>query len=523
MSTIVRAPCDEGAIRSATSAHMQGNRGQWVLVATILGSSLAFIDGTVVNVALPALQASLGATLAQVQWVVESYALALAALLLTGGSLGDLFGRRRVFGIGVLLFAAASAACGAAASVGQLIGARAVQGVGAALLVPNSLALISVAFDPRERGRAIGTWSGFTAMTTAIGPVLGGWVVQHGSWRWAFLINIPVAAVVLAVTWLRVPESSAGGADRRIDWTGVLLTTAALGAIVYALIESNLAVGIGSMLLCVAFLVVERRASAPVLPLELFRFRDFSGANLLTLFLYAALGGVLFFVPLNLIQVQRYSATAAGSALLPFILLMFVLSRWAGGLVDRYGARLPLIVGPMIAAAGFALFAVPSVGGSYWTTFFPAVLVLGLGMTVSVAPLTTTVMSALPADRAGIASGINNAVARVAGLLAVAAFGLQLSVVFNHSLDRRLDALHLTDAQRREVDAERRYLAAAHSANPSVEGALDDSFVDGFRAVVLLAAALALGASASAALLIGGGTGAPATRRRGASERAAAA
>ncbi len=521
MANIIQQPCDEGVIRSRVAAlPCSRSSGPWVLVVTVLGSSMAFIDSTVVNVALPALQANLNATVVDVQWVVEAYALFLAALLLVGGSLGDRFGRRRVFCVGVTLFAMASVWCGLSQTVNQLILARAVQGVGGALLVPGSLAIISASFDEERRGKAIGTWSGFTAITAAVGPVMGGWLIEHVSWRAVFFINLPLAAVVLTLALRYVPESRDEAEEGGLDWRGAVLATISLGAIVYGLIESSrlgfrnplvLIALVGGGVASAMFILVEKRVRNPMLPPGLFRSRDFSGANLMTLFLYTALVGTLFFLPLNLIQVQGYKPTAAGAALLPLVLIVFFLSRWSGGLVKRYGARLPLVAGPTIAALGFALFTVPGIGGSYWTNFFPAVVVLGLGMAVSVAPLTTTVMNAVERNRAGVASGINNAVSRAAGLLAVAALGLVMLHVFNNSLDRRLSALALAPETRRTLDQERVKLAGAEvpgglepGMRTTLKRALDESFVSGFRRVMMVASVLALLSSFVAMRLIEG-------------------
>jgi len=524
----VRSPCDQPLLHSASAAvPCAKSTKRWILVATILGSSMAFIDGTVVNVALPALQRALGADVIEVQWVIEAYALLLAAFLLTGGSLGDELGRRRVFLGGILFFAAASAWCGLASTIGQLIVARALQGLGAALLVPGSLAIISSSFPPQERGRAIGTWSGFSAITAAIGPVLGGWLIENISWRAVFFINVPLAFLVILIALRWVPESSSPE-KTRLDWWGAILGATGLGSLVYGLIESSrrgfahlpvaLAL-VAAVMLLALFLVVERRVEHPMLPLELFRSRSFLGANLLTLLLYGALGGTLFFLPLNLIQVQHYAPTAAGAALLPFILIIFLLSRWSGGLVEKHGALLPLVLGPLIAAGGFALFVLPDVGGSYWTTFFPAIVILGTGMAVSVAPLTTTVMTSVSQGRVGIASGINNAVSRAAGLLAIAVFGIVMLRTFEPALEQRLSRIALGPPVRQALAQQRAKLAGAElpaNLDPAtqrlVTRAIDESFVSGFRLVMALGALLAMGSALSAWLLL-----TPETRRSRAS------
>lgn len=479
---------------------------------------MTFIDGTVVNVALPALQAGLHATITDVQWVVEAYTLLLSALILVGGAMGDQFGRKRVFLFGVVSFTAASIFCGAAPSPRVLIIARALQGVGAGFLVPGSLAIISATFNDAERGRAIGTWSGFSAITTALGPVIGGWLIEHVSWRAAFFLNVPLAVVVVGLSLRFMDESHDPSRSARIDWLGAVLGAVGLGGLVFGLLEwtplgpghplvaGSLALGVVSLVLLV---VVEHRARNPMMPLHLFCSRTFALTNILTLLLYGALGIVLFLLPLDLIQVQHYSATEAGAALVPFAVIMFALSRWAGGLVARVGPRVPLTVGPAIAAVGIGLFARGAIGDSYWSGIFPAVCLLGFGMTITVAPLTTTVMGAVDTVHAGVASGINNTVARVAGLLTIAVFGVVLVRKFDTELKPRLDYLTLSAVVRAQIDKEVPKMAGADLKSVPVDNreravvqkSIDDAFVSGLRLVMFGAAIMALAAAAFGAAI----------------------
>ncbi len=490
-----------------------------VLVAAILGSAMTFIDGSAVNVALPVIQRELGADAAQMQWVVEGYSLFLSALILLGGSLGDLYGRKRLFLIGIVVFALSSLGCVLAPNVSVLIAARCIQGIGAACAMPESLALISATFTGDQRGRAIGTWSGFASMTGAIGPVIGGWLAQHASWRWVFLINIPIAIAVIAISRRGYPESRDEEMPHRLDVPGAALATLGLGAFTFGLIRAQggrpgavgiAAIAVGIALL-VAFVAVERRSSAPMMPLDLFRSRTFAAANWYTLFLYAALGGSLYFLPYLLVDVQRYTPTAAGASMLPFVLTMFVASRWSGGLTHRIGAKIPLIVGALIAALGFAAFALPGLGGSYWTTYFPAALLLGIGGALFVAPLTTTVFDAVPNAKSGVASGVNNAVARTAGLLAVAAFGIVLAGVFNGGFDLRIAHRHLSAETARIAhdDRARLYAGTVPPDVPArdrtdVAAAVREGYLAGFRAVMVASAGVCVVAALIALVAIPG-------------------
>jgi EmrB/QacA subfamily drug resistance transporter len=400
-----------------------------VLLATVLGTGIAFLDATVVNVALPTIGEELDAGITSLQWVVNAYTLTLSGFLLLGGSLGDHYGRRRVFVTGVVWFAVASLLCGLAPSDEALIAARALQGIGGALLTPGSLAIIEASFRREDRGPAIGAWSGLGGVAAAVGPFLGGWLVQAVSWRLIFLINLPLAAVVVWVSLRHVPETRDPGATGRLDWPGAALAAVGLAGVVYALTEGPaegwtspviLATGLGGVAALAAFLAWERRTPAPMLPLDLFASRQFSAANAVTFVVYGALASSLFLLPIQLQRVVGYSPLASGVALVPVTVLMLALSARSGRLAARIGPRLPMTLGPLLVAAGFALFTRIDQGASYAVDILPASLVYGFGLVLTVAPLTATVLAAAPAEHAGVASAVNNAVARTAGLLAVA-------------------------------------------------------------------------------------------------------
>ena len=482
----------------------------WTLAACILGSSLAYIDGSVVNVALPAMQADLGMSIDGAQWVVNGYLLLLGALVLVGGAAGDRFGRRFVFVLGTAIFTLATIICAAAPSPAFLIGARLLQGFGGALLVPASMTIISVVFPEAERGKAIGTWAGASALTTALGPVLGGWLVDSASWRAIFYINVPIAAFAVLIMMLYVPESygAGDGGKRRLDWLGGALAVIGLGALSYGLTTAAKmgwtdatvygAVIVGLLMLA-GFVAYEAGAKAPMVPLRLFRIPAFSGMNALTLLLYGALAGTFFLLPFDFIKLQGYSAAATGASFLPFILVFAGLSRLSGGLINRVGARLPLIVGPTLVALAMAMLAAPGIGGSYWTTFFPGFIVFGLGMALAVAPLTTTVIGAVDQSQAGTASGVNNAMARLGGLLAVAILGGIAVTVFSGEIESRLRTAQIAPDVIAAVRAEAPKLANAEipagltgKTRATVETALKLAFLKSFRVGMLINALLAL-------------------------------
>lgn len=490
-------------------------RRSWVLAAAVLGSTLAFVDRSVVNVALPAIEGNLRASLAAMQWVVNAYTLCMSALLLLGGAAADQFGRRLMFIVGVGVFGAASIGCGLASNVQMLVAMRVAQGVGAALLIPCSLALIGAAFDEQGRGAAIGIWAGASAIAAGVAPLLGGWLVDHSSWRMIFLINPVIAIPTLWIAVARVPESRNPDAAPGVDWRGAALAILGFGTLVYGLIASSTlgwgnpevvsSLATGAVLLF-AFVLAERTASSPMMPLELFRSRTFSGINLLTLLLYGALGAAFFFLPYLLIQARGYSATAAGATYIPFTLVVAVLSRWSGWLADEIGTRWLLIAGPTLSAAGFALLG--NGAGTYWITLASMTL-LGIGMGLAVAPLTTTVINAVPPHRTGVASGINNAVASVGGLLLIAILGSVALVAFDHALDRNLSIAHASAAVRAAVGSARGGLVIPHTvaglpalARQQAHSIITESLTATVRMAMWVAALLALAGALTAGLAI---------------------
>jgi EmrB/QacA subfamily drug resistance transporter len=428
---------DEVAVRYGTA------QGRWVIVAAVLGSGVVFLDGTVVNVALPALSRDLDASVRGLQWILDSYLVTLSALLLLGGSAGDRYGRRSMFVAGLGGFVIASVLCGLAPGVGFLIAARALQGVAGALLVPASLSIISSVFDGDDRGRAIGAWSGLAAVAGAVGPLVGGWLVDAGSWRLIFFLNVPVAAVAVAIAVRHVPETSDDDAGP-LDVTGAALVSAGIALVAYGLIEHSAVAGLAGVSALVAFLALERRGDHPMLPLSLFASGQFSGANLTTVAVYGAMSAAMFLITLRLQVTLGYSALEAGASFLPFTGLMLLLSARAGALAQRIGARLPMTVGPLLSAGGLLLFARIGPGDGFLTAVLPAVTLFGLGMTVTVAPLTAAVLGAVDRRRAGVASAVNNVAARLAGLLGIAVIPVVAGIDDGAGLARSLDTGYAT-------------------------------------------------------------------------------
>jgi EmrB/QacA subfamily drug resistance transporter len=495
----------------------------WTLVATILASSMAFIDGSALNVALPALQKELHADGAQLLWIVNAYLLTLASLILLGGSLGDHYGRKRIFTLGIVIFALASLACGLAPTIGFLLIMRVIQGIGGALMVPGSLAIIEAIFREDRRGQGIGLWSSFSTLTTIMGPAIGGVLAGAGLWRFVFFINLPLAAVSLfALT--RVPETRDEEAPRQLDYPGVVLVAVGLGLLTFGAIQFGAATRsaaqttgaivaiVAGIAALVAFVFVETRSTHPLVRLDLFRSRVFTGTNVMCVFLYGALSGALFFLPLNLIQIQGYSATIAGFALLPFSIFLAILSPIMGRLVDRLGPRIPLTVGPIIVALGFILLSLPGITAgpsAYWYTYFPGSVALGVGMGITVAPLTTAVMGSVASSHAGVASGVNNAVTRASQVLALAVLGAIALFAFSSALEAHANDLPLNPQQRQELVQGAGGLGNTpippgldQSAQQKTQDAIDQAFVQMFRLLTLIAAGMALLAGALAWFIV---------------------
>jgi len=484
--------------------------GRWIVAATVLGSSLVFIDGTIVAIALPVIQTGFHASAFDAQWVVEAYTLVLGALMLLSGALGDRYGRKRLFISGVVVFAIGSVLCGLAPSMPALIAARVLQGAGGTMLAPASLALIGASFTGGARGRAIGVWSGLTAVAGAIGPVAGGTIVDHLGWRWVFFINVPIVIAVVAIALRHVRESRDESESGSLDLFGSALITAALGGIVYAFVASGLegwnsrTVGalVAGAIALGAFVYVERHVKNPILPFDLFAERAFTGINVMTFLLYGGLGGLFYFLPFVMIQVNGYSATFTGLAMLPFLALIVVLSRYSGALVYRVGRRVLLVVGPSLAALGFAAFAaLPNL--QYWSGIFPSIVLIGAGMGFTVAPLVAVLIDSIPEQHVGLASGINNAVSRVAGLLAIAVLGALLAAAFSPRLDARIAAAGFSSIQRGEINAQRAAMAGARLRDPRESAVVKAAYVDGFRFVAAACALLAAASAVTAAATLG--------------------
>ncbi|HCG01122.1 MAG TPA: MFS transporter [Chloroflexi bacterium] len=507
-------PAGQGAAQASQRIPLSSSRGRWLIVATALGSGMIFLDGSVVNVALPAIQKGLTAPLSGLQWIVNSYTLLLAALLMLGGGIGDTYGRKIAFQAGLVIFTLSSIACGFAPSIGYLIAARAAQGVGGALLVPGSLAMIKAVIEPADAGRAIGLWAGLSGVTSAVGPLLGGYLVGAASWRAIFFINVPLAAVTLWAMWVHVPESRAEEVPRSLDWPAGLTSITALGGITYALIEQP-TLGWGNWMVITAlvctvvgsvlFVWRELSAAQPMIPLSAFTSRTFDGANLATIGVYFTFSGALLFLVLDLQQLQGFTPLESGAAFLPMVLLLLFLSPRIGALMTRFGARPLLSIGPIVIGLGFIWLARLGHPISYWRDVLPGVLILGVGMSIFVTPLTTTVMNAVPENLAGVASGISNTLTRIASLLAVALLGLVVANRFNSTLTHDLNKTALpvaakvsliSSSDRLADDPVPRQLTSHERA--SITHIIGDSYIDGYRWAMAVCALLCFASAAIA-------------------------
>jgi EmrB/QacA subfamily drug resistance transporter len=493
-------------------------RGNLILAATIIGAGMVYLDGTVVTVALPQIQKDFSASMSDLQWLIDIYILFLTVPILVAGSLSDRYGRKKLFNIGLVGFTLASVVCAASTDFNQLIFARIFQGIFGAIMLPGSLAILNATFPPEERGKTVGTWSAFTPLATAIGPLLGGWLVDNVSWRAAFYLNLPIGLIALFLSVRFIPKNKSKVVPERQDWLGAGLVTAGLGSLIFGLIEGPargwtaplVGAAIVTSLVClIGFGVVEAKIKHPMIPFSLFRHRVFSGVTLVTFVLYFAMSGVFFFLTLNLQQIQAFSATTAGAAFMPIIILLFLLSRWSGGFADRVGPRLPMIVGPLVIAVGFFMYMMPGPEANYWFTFLPATIVFGIGLGITVAPLTSVALGAVPTHLSGLASGVSNAASRVATMLAVAILGALMVIQFRASLQNHTDALPLSGQDHLLLEQEALRLGATQAPpnlppklTVAVETAIDGAFVDAFRLMMGLCGVLALASAALSAATI---------------------
>lgn len=487
---------------------LRSSAGKWIMVSAILASSMAFIDGTALNVVLPALQKNLKASGADLFWILNAYLLMLASLILIGGSLGDKLGRKKIFMTGIFIFICGSALCGISPGVTYLIIFRIIQGIGGALMIPGSLSIISSSINPKERGKAIGTWSAFTTVVTMGGPVLGGALADAGLWRYIFFINVPIGIAALVMLWLKVNETKDEDSDNAIDYSGAVAIALGLALVTFGFLRTP-AVGLhnwqvllslsAGLLLLIAFVIIEKKSKHPMMPLQLFANATFTGANLLTFFLYAGLGAGMLFMSLNMVQVQGYSQLQSGLTFLPFTIMMISLARFAGGLADKFGPRLLLICGPAAAGAGLLMlsFVKQTNGpGDYWTTFFPGVIVFGLGVSFTVAPLTAAVMGSVSDHLSGTASGVNNAVSRIAGVFANAIFGALAVLLFAGALQTQLKGVKLNANYKQLVMVQAANLGNAkvpegiNINKKEIEKAYHESFINAYAKIMRTSAAL---------------------------------